>query len=78
MWEEPEYSETRNRKSEVRSLKSASFDRRGRLPTSDFLLQTSYFRCFPTSFVISNILTCALPPKIGFSVSSDLIIRLFF
>src|SRR5262249_17663115 len=37
-----------------------------------------YFRCLLTSLVISNMLTCALPPKTGFSVSSEWIIRLFF
>ena len=31
-----------------------------------------------TSLVISNIETCALPPKTGLSLSSALIIRLFF
>jgi hypothetical protein len=31
-----------------------------------------------TSFVISNMFTVDLPPNTGFSVSSDLIIRLFF
>src|SRR4029079_7554553 len=38
----------------------------------------SCLTCFETSLVISNMLTCALPPNTGFSVSSDLIIRLFF
>src|SRR5579884_3157978 len=37
-----------------------------------------YLTCLFTSFVISNMLTCALPPNTGFSESSDLIIRLFF
>src|SRR5260221_14493607 len=37
-----------------------------------------YLRCLLTSLVISNMLTCALPPNTGFSMSSDLIIRLFF
>src|SRR5260370_37513277 len=37
-----------------------------------------YFRCLLTSFVISNMLTVDLPPNTGFSMSSDLIIRLFF
>src|SRR5260370_21319463 len=37
-----------------------------------------YFRCLLTSLVISNMLTCALPPNTGFSMSSDLIMRLFF
>jgi len=36
-----------------------------------------YFKCFPTSLVISNMLTVALPPKTVFSVGSALIIRLF-
>src|SRR5262245_768773 len=36
-----------------------------------------YFRCLPTSLVISNMLTCALPAKTGFSAASALIIRLF-
>src|SRR5437879_11519582 len=38
----------------------------------------AYFRCLLTSLVISNMLTCALPPNTGFSMSSDLIMRLFF
>src|ERR1700716_3368889 len=38
----------------------------------------AYFRCLLTNLVISNMLTCALPPNTGFSMSSDLIIRLFF
>jgi len=37
-----------------------------------------YFTCLLTSFVISNMLTEALPPKTGFSVASLLIIRRFF
>src|SRR5712691_5872851 len=37
-----------------------------------------YFKCLLTSLVISNMLTCALPPNTGFSMSSDLIMRLFF
>ena len=37
-----------------------------------------YFKCLLTSFVISNILTVALPPNTGLSMSSALIIRLFF
>src|SRR6185436_2149813 len=37
-----------------------------------------YFRCLLTSFVISNMLTVALPANTGFSASSALIIRLFF
>ena len=39
---------------------------------------SGYLTCLLTSFVISNMLTCALPPKTGFNMSSDLIIRLFF
>ena len=38
----------------------------------------SYFRCLPTSFVISNMLTVALPPNTVFSLSSALMLRLFF
>jgi len=37
-----------------------------------------YFRCFPTSLVISNMFTEDFPPKTALSVSSALIIRLFF
>src|SRR5216683_2251592 len=37
-----------------------------------------YLRCLLTSFVISNMLTVALPPNTGLSISSALIIRLFF
>src|SRR5437762_5066823 len=37
-----------------------------------------YLRCFPTSFVISNMLTVALPPNTVFSLSSALMLRLFF
>ena len=36
-----------------------------------------YFRCLPTSFVISNMFTAALPPKTVFSAASALIMRLF-
>src|SRR5690606_503434 len=36
-----------------------------------------YFRCLPTSLVMSNMLTCDLPPKTGFSLSSALIMRRF-
>src|SRR4051812_7054091 len=36
-----------------------------------------YFRCLFTSFVISNIETLDLPPKIGFRFSSALICRRF-
>ena len=36
-----------------------------------------YFKCLLTSLVISNMLTWDLPPKTGFNVASDLIIRLF-
>ena len=44
-----------------------------RLPSPD-----SYLRCLPTSLVISNMLTTDLPPKTAFSLSSALIMRLFF
>src|SRR5579859_670268 len=37
-----------------------------------------YLRCFETSAVISNMLTCFLPLKTAFSTSSALIMRLFF
>src|SRR2546425_10271189 len=37
-----------------------------------------YFRCFETSFVISNMLTCFLPPKTCLRVSSALMFRRFF
>src|SRR5215208_3471316 len=37
-----------------------------------------YFRCFPTSFVMSNMFTDALPPKTVFKASSALIMRRFF
>src|SRR6266540_2623744 len=37
-----------------------------------------YFRCLFTSFVISNMLTVALPPNTGLSESSALIMRRFF
>src|SRR3954452_5515647 len=36
-----------------------------------------YLRCFVTSFVISNIETWPLPPKIGFRLSSALMLRRF-
>ena len=39
--------------------------------------QTCYFRWFETSFVISNIETCFLPPKTTFSFSSALMLRRF-
>src|SRR5438132_6154609 len=38
---------------------------------------SDYFRCLLTSFVISNIDTCFLPPKTALSASSALIMRLF-
>src|SRR4051812_49558938 len=38
---------------------------------------TSYLRCLFTSFVISNIETWPLPPKIGFRLSSALMLRRF-
>ena len=38
----------------------------------------AYFKCLPTSLVISNMLTEAFPPKTALSVASALIIRLFF
>src|SRR5262249_33868937 len=37
----------------------------------------SYLRCFPTSLVMSNMLTADLPPKTAFRFASALIIRLF-
>ena len=37
-----------------------------------------YFRCFPTSLVISNILTADLPPNTVLRAASALIIRRFF
>src|SRR3954454_22507326 len=40
--------------------------------------EATYLTCLLTNLVISNMLTCALPPNTGFSASSDLIIRLFF
>src|SRR5213596_2905215 len=40
--------------------------------------ELDYFRCLPTSFVISNMLTVALPPNTVFSLSSALMLRLFF
>src|SRR6476661_6771779 len=39
---------------------------------------SSYFRCLLTSFVISNIDTWPLPPKMGFRLSSALMLRRFF
>src|SRR5690242_14184570 len=39
---------------------------------------TDYLRCLFTNLVMSNIETCALPPKMGFSLSSALIMRRFF
>jgi hypothetical protein len=38
----------------------------------------SYFKCAETSLVISNIVTSFLPPKIGFSLSSARMLRLFW
>src|SRR6478735_2283436 len=40
-------------------------------------LGKNHFKWFETSFVISNIDTCFLPPKTAFSLSSALIMRLF-
>ena len=39
--------------------------------------ESDYLRCFETSFVISNIETCLLPPKTSRSLSSALIMRRF-
>ena len=36
-----------------------------------------YFRCLETSFVISNIDTCFLPPNTAASLASELIMRRF-
>ena len=36
-----------------------------------------YLRCLLTSLVISNMLTCFLPPNTGLSLSSALMLRLF-
>ena len=41
------------------------------------LRRKDYFKCLPTSLVISNMLTWGLPPKTGFNAASALIIRLF-
>ncbi len=38
----------------------------------------AYFMCLLTNLVISNMLTCALPLKIGKSFASALIIRRFW
>src|SRR5262245_51469338 len=38
----------------------------------------NYFKCLPTSFVISNMLTVDLPPKTAFRLASALMLRLFF
>src|SRR3569832_157837 len=40
--------------------------------------ETIQLRCLETSFVISNMLTVAFPPKTVFSVASALMLRLFF
>src|SRR4051794_20842443 len=40
--------------------------------------RSAYFRCLLTNLVISNMLTCALPPNTALSASSALIMRLFF
>lgn len=45
---------------------------------SAFARERRYFRCFETSFVMSNMLTDDLPPKIGFSLASALMFRRFF
>src|SRR5215510_2639370 len=42
------------------------------------MIGEAHLTCLLTSFVISNMLTCALPPNTCLSASSDLIIRLFF
>jgi hypothetical protein len=52
-----------------------------RMTPEGVILETpkeGYLRCFETSAVISNMLTCFLPPKTTFRTSSALIIRLFF
>src|SRR3989338_2956238 len=40
------------------------------------LVKSGYFRCAETNLVISNMLTSPLPPKIGFNLSSAMILRL--
>jgi hypothetical protein len=42
-----------------------------------FDLGAAYFRCFPTSLVISNMFVDDLPPKTTFSLASALMFRLF-
>src|SRR6476469_1915097 len=46
--------------------------------TTTLVERRTYLRCLFTSFVISNIETCPLPPKTGLSLSSALIMRRFF
>jgi len=43
------------------------------LATATKQLHADYLRCLLTSFVISNIETCPLPPNTGFRLSSALI-----
>jgi hypothetical protein len=45
---------------------------------SSYFVEQDYLRFFETSFVMSNIETCALPPKTTLSAASALIMRRFF
>ena len=55
------------------------YDQRRRVRRSALTVrQVCYLTCLFTSFVISNMLTVALPPNTAFNASSALIIRLFF
>src|SRR5579871_6820567 len=68
-----EAGETGGAESEMRRAGSPT-----NLPDPSDLPDLPYFTCLLTSLVISNMLTCALPPNTCFSASSDLIMRLFF
>ena len=48
------------------------------MPSASVRVGGRYLRCLLTSFVIANMLTDALPPKIGLRAASALIMRLFF
>ena len=50
----------------------------GRRSPSGCARISDYFKCLPTSLVMSNMFTDDLPPKTVFSVASALIMRRFF
>ena len=62
---------------EGEELEQASLCGRVHHPWTTFTPARAYPRCFATSLVISNMVTCFLPPKTAASFSSALIIVRF-